>query len=196
MVKAKPIAGKIDLGHDLGERLQPFVYPRASDFTTLEQIRDLKRRIEESVQHKTTGGSVDPQAPGYHVKLGSGGIRDIEFFVGAFQRLYGGADPDLCERNTLVALTRLVEKGKVSHDDGQKLSLAYRFLRQVENRLQMLDERQTHVLPKDAEELRALASDMIVEEDDPVVALDRFQEELLVQTSAVRALFEGILDQR
>lgn len=192
LTKARPVAGSLRLGDDLLRRVRPFVYPGISDFSTLDQIRDLKSRIEQSLQQRLIGG-VDPNNPGYNVKLGRGGIRDIEFLVGAFQRLYGGRDPDLHDRNTLVTLQRLVAKGLISNEEGHSLDQAYRFLRTVENRLQMLEECQTHALPKGREELLAFARGFFTEAMGPATALDRFQEQLLLHTENVQAQFQSFL---
>jgi glutamate-ammonia-ligase adenylyltransferase len=180
LTKARPIAGDLSLGEDLLRRVQAFVYPRVSDFSTLEQIRDLKNRIEQSLHERVSSG-IDPQGPGYNVKLGIGGIREIEFFVGAFQRLYAGRDTALQDRNTLSALSRLVSQGIVSEEDGQQLDKAYRFLRTAENHLQMLEERQTHSLPKAKDELEAFAINI-----ESSCEVSNFFSRLSVHTEHVR----------
>ena len=97
------------------------------------------------------------KSPAFNVKLGEGGIREIEFFTTAFQLLYGGREPRLKERNTLKALHNLKELKLVPPEDVDRLREAYIFLRTVENRLQMADERQLHTLPTDRQDLLVLA---------------------------------------
>jgi len=146
LVKARPVAGDAALGRELLESLRPFVYPRSLDLGAVEALRGLK-------------GQIDLKGQGRHqdVKLGRGGIREIEFFVNALQLVHGGKDPSLREPNTLRALSRIVRSGLVSDGDARKLADAYVFLRRVENRLQMREERQTHVLPEHAAELTRIA---------------------------------------
>jgi [glutamine synthetase] adenylyltransferase / [glutamine synthetase]-adenylyl-L-tyrosine phosphorylase len=196
LVKAYPVSGSFVLGNDFLERIHSFVFPGITDYSTIDQIRDLKERIEKSLNTRLSGGA-DPQTPGYHVKLGRGGIREIEFIVGAFQRLFGGRDPSLCERNTLLALARLMERGHLSKADGTTLERAYIFLRTIENTLQMLEDRQTHNLPQSQEDLEALAC-LVVEGDytDHHSLLDMMMNDLLLYTTQVRKIFEELLEKR
>lgn len=194
MTKARVVGGNSVLGERLWNAVRPFVYPKVTDYSTLEQVRDLKHRIEQSVQQKLAGG-VDPKNAGYNVKLGIGGIRELEFFVGAFQRLYGGQHESLQERNTLRALEALNAKQLISQADGNTLAQAYRFLRQVENRLQILDERQTHSLPRSREDLEALANNLFHDEGNRSTALDKFQSQLILHTENIRLHFERLFEQ-
>ena len=193
LTKARVVGGNQSLGEQFWATVRPFVYPRATDYETLDQVRDLKNRIEQSLQHKLSSG-IDPKSPGYNVKLGIGGIRELEFFVGAFQRLYGGQEEALQERNTLRALQALVVKKLISAGDGASLQQAYCYLRSVENRLQILEDRQTHALPKSRDDLQALARNMFPEEPDGDVSLNKFHEQLIIHTENVRQHFAKLFD--
>jgi len=194
LIKAIPVAGNIALGNELCERVSPFVYPRHADLTTLAQLQDLKERMERSLSDKLVG-EADPEKPGYNVKLGAGGIREIEFFVGSFQRLYGGKHKELRARQTLVALDRIAEQKLMSREDRNHLTEAYRFLRGVENRLQMVDERQTHTLPQTREDLEAFAIGLSRADETPLNA-EQFQEQLRHHTGQVRRLWDQLLSRR
>ena len=146
LLKARPIAGDLELGRELIASLRPFVYPRSLDLGAVDALRSLKAQIDLRGQDRRDD-----------VKLGPGGIREVEFFVNALQLVHGGKDASLREQNTLRALRRLVRTGLVSDPDADRLEEAYTFLRRVENRLQMREERQTHVLPGDPVETQWIA---------------------------------------
>jgi glutamate-ammonia-ligase adenylyltransferase len=148
-LKARPVAGDSTLGDALLAELLPFVYRRYLDFATLEDLKAMKRRIEVSLR--------DPGAAGRDVKLGRGGIRELEFFVQAQQLVHGGKDPRLRARGTLVALAALAACGYVDGALAERLGAAYRFLRDVEHKIQIAEERQTHVIPADPEVALVLA---------------------------------------
>nr|VFK01344.1 MAG: glutamate-ammonia-ligase adenylyltransferase [Candidatus Kentron sp. H] len=139
-IRARPIAGDTAAGEGLLERLRPFIYRRYPDFGAIDALREMKALIAEEVRRK---GHQD------NVKLGPGGIREIEFLGQAFQMIHGGREPALRVRPTLVALARLEEHGHLPAPVVEELSAAYRFLRTVEHRLQEMDDRQTHQLPQD-----------------------------------------------
>lgn len=185
LVKALPIAGERALGEDFCRRVRPFVYPGLHDLATLQHLKELKEKIEGSLQTKLRG-TAKPDQPSYNVKLGAGGIREIEFLVGALQRLYGGKQRKLRVRNTLQALTALKVAQLIPAADCENLGMAYRFLRTLENRLQMLEDRQTHNLPKDPQELAALAADF--------GGVDHLQTDLLCHTGQVRRLWNQFLE--
>jgi glutamate-ammonia-ligase adenylyltransferase len=148
LLKAQVIAGEQALGEELLESLAPFIWRRGLDLTAVNELRDLKAQI-----------GLRGKASGQDVKLGPGGIREIEFFANALQLLHGGKKPSLRERHTLKAVRKLEQEGLIAAPDADALEEAYLFLRRVENRLQMLEERQTHVLPSsDAERLRLAGS--------------------------------------
>ncbi|MGZ8218822.1 bifunctional [glutamate--ammonia ligase]-adenylyl-L-tyrosine phosphorylase/[glutamate--ammonia-ligase] adenylyltransferase [Methylomagnum sp.] len=138
MVKARTIAGDFEAGRELEEFLRPFVYRRYLDYRALGELRDLKQKISLELQRK------DRQE---NVKLGPGGIREIEFIGQAFQLIRGGQDKRLRERRILAVLETLRELRLLPDKDVDTLVRAYRYLRTVENRLQQYADRQTHDLP-------------------------------------------------
>ena len=139
--KARPVAGDIEAGERLLQTLRPFVYRRYLDYGALDGLRSMKAAIAAEVARKEL---VDD------IKRGPGGIREIEFLVQALQLIRGGREPALRERRLLPALQALIDAGHVDAATGTALAGAYRFLRTLENRLQMLGDAQTHALPGDA----------------------------------------------
>ena len=154
MIKARPIAGDLRAGADFLSYLKSFVWPRSLDFGTLSDMAGVKRRIHASKGHSAIS------IAGHDVKLGRGGIREIEFFAQSQQLLFGGRRPDLRVRGTLAALDRLVVAGYLALDERHSLERAYRFLRKVEHRLQMIDDQQTQTLPKTPDKLATFATFM------------------------------------
>lgn len=148
-LKARPVAGDLELGRAFLRMMEPFVYRRYLDFTTVEEIREMKEEIDRQATRQ--------EAQGKDVKLGAGGIREIEFFVQAIQLINGGKDPALREAGTLRALDLLAQRGYLSQEDRSALREAYVFLRQVEHKIQIVHARQTHRLPHDPQEIRELA---------------------------------------
>lgn len=139
-VKARPVAGDVIAGERLLEMLRPFVYRRYLDYTALDGLREMKALIAAEVQKRELSD---------HLKLGPGGIREIEFLVQALQLIRGGREPALRQRALLPALAALSAGGHLSTPTADALAAAYRFLRRVENRVQMLADQQTHALPDD-----------------------------------------------
>jgi glutamate-ammonia-ligase adenylyltransferase len=158
MIKARPVAGDLALGVGFLEAIRPFVWRRGLDFAAVADIHAMKRRIDA---HKGTalGPAADPVAriAGHNVKLGEGGIREIEFLVQTLQLVWAGRDPDLRLPTTLGALDLLARAGHIPHAAAAELETAYRFLRQVEHRLQMVADRQTHELPTRDADLARIA---------------------------------------
>ena len=185
LIKARPVAGDPELGQAFLEMVVPFVYRKSLDFGALAEIRALKEKINLSVALE--GRTYRD------VKLGYGGIREIEFVVQAFQLLYGGRDPWIREANTLRALHRLSERRYVSYDDHAVLAKAYTFLRAVEHRLQILHQLQTHTLPEDREELERLARRLGYRGEDPAAL---FLQDLKAHTEAVRKIYDRLLPER
>ncbi len=140
LIKMRPMAGDRDAGERLMKRLRPFVYRRYVDYGAFESLREMKGMIEREVRRK--GIQAD-------VKLGPGGIREVEFIVQAFQLIRGGQQSELRERNLLKVLPVLADTGLLPPDVGDELRDAYIFLRDVEHRLQAVADRQTQRLPDD-----------------------------------------------
>lgn len=139
-IKARPVAGERNQGERFLTMLRPFIYRRYLDFGAIEGLRELKALIEAEVQRRELDGDL---------KLGRGGIREIEFIVQLHQLIRGGREPALRVRGLMPALANLREVGYIPERSADRLLSAYRFLRQLENRLQMLREEQTHLLPDD-----------------------------------------------
>ena len=149
LIKARPVAGDRTVGEAFLKLVAPFVYRQSLDYSAVGEIRAMKDRINAKVGRD--------QETFRHVKLGYGGIREIEFIVQTFQLLYGAGDPWVREPNTLRALQRLADRGHLTADEHAKLAAAYTFLRTVEHRLQILHHLQTHTLPTDRDDLTKLA---------------------------------------
>ncbi|HEY6837636.1 MAG TPA: bifunctional [glutamate--ammonia ligase]-adenylyl-L-tyrosine phosphorylase/[glutamate--ammonia-ligase] adenylyltransferase [Geobacteraceae bacterium] len=149
MLKARPVAGSLELGEQLLDAIQPFIYRKYLDYTLVEDMMAMKKKIDASLAREREGE--------YNLKLGRGGIREIEFFIQALQLVYAGKNPALRERNSLESLAALREARIINDEDCEALCEAYRFLRTAEHRIQVVQERQTHSLPRQDEELRALA---------------------------------------
>ncbi len=182
MIKARPVAGDPALGREVMAILRPFVWRRNLDFWAIQDIHSIKRQINA----QRGGGEV--AILGHNVKLGRGGIREIEFFAQTQQLIYGGRAPALRQPRTVDALAALVEAGRLEAETAKDLSAAYRYLRRLEHRLQMVADQQTHQLPTDPEQLEALAA--FLGYDDP----ETFRQELLSRLRCVEehyaALFE------
>lgn len=151
MVKARAITGSDDARTALMEILQPFVYRRYIDFGAIDSIRKLKRMIEAELHDKGMEANV---------KLGAGGIREIEFIGQAFQLIRGGRDTGLRVLGIQTVLAYLGQQGLLPETAVAELLEAYEFLRLVENRLQAWNDEQTHLLPSDAERRQLLAGSM------------------------------------
>jgi len=148
MVKARPVAGDQAAGAAFLEAIRPFVWRRGLDFAAMADIHAMKGRIGRRSGSFSLDQTADPASlGGYDVKLGEGGIREVEFLAQTLQLVWGGRDPGLRDPTTLGALRVLSRSGHLAPDAAAALSDAYRFLRQVEHRLQMVADRQTHTLP-------------------------------------------------
>ncbi|MGO1070081.1 bifunctional [glutamate--ammonia ligase]-adenylyl-L-tyrosine phosphorylase/[glutamate--ammonia-ligase] adenylyltransferase [Lysobacter sp. CA199] len=147
--KARPVAGDIEAGERFLEALRPFVYRRYLDFGALDGLRAMKAAISAEVARKELADDI---------KRGPGGIREIEFLVQALQLIRGGREAELRGRRLLPALRELVAQRQIGEDAGETLADDYRYLRRLENRLQMLRDAQTHALPSgDGERARIAA---------------------------------------
>ena len=149
LIKARAVAGDRGLGVQFLKEIEPFIYRRYLDYTTVDELRHMKMRIENELL--TADGKER------NIKLGYGGIREIEFFTQAMQLVNGGYEPRIREPNTLRALTQLAQFGFITAQDREKLSAAYRFLRQVEHKVQIVQEAHSHSIPQGEDEERALA---------------------------------------
>ncbi len=151
MIKARPAAGDIAAGNAFLEALGPYIWRKYLDYNAIADIHAMKRQIHAAKGH----GQI--AVAGHNLKLGRGGIREIEFFVQSQQLIAGGRQRALRTRQTLEGLNRLADYGWISPKVRDDLSAAYRYLRRMEHRLQMMADQQTHTLPSAAGELARFA---------------------------------------
>ena len=182
-IKARAVIGDVAAGRDFLKALRPFIWRRSLDYPAILDIQSIKRQIHV---HKT-GEGLD--AAGANLKLGRGGIREIEFFAQTQQLILGGRDPALRSPRTVDALAALAEAGHVSAEVAAELTAAYVELRGLEHRVQMLDDEQSHSLPLDPHRRAAVAA--LAGEGD-LAAFDAGVEALLVGVNGrYGELFEG-----
>ncbi len=155
MTKARPVAGDIARGNAFLAAIRPFIWRRRLDFAAIADLHAMKRRIDD--HRGFSPGQPAPDLAGQNLKLGPGGIREVEFAVQTLQLVWGGRDPALRDPTTLGALRRLARAGHLSRRAAAELTVAYRALRRVEHRLQMVADRQTHSLPDKPIELARFA---------------------------------------
>jgi glutamate-ammonia-ligase adenylyltransferase len=151
MIKARPVAGDLALGEDFLDRLVPYIWRKYLDFAAIADVQSLKRQIHAVKGHGTI------TVLGHNIKLGRGGIREIEFFVQTQQLIAGGRNPKLRGRRTVEMLASLAEAKWISAEAAAELAEAYRFLRVIEHRIQMVADEQTHLLPEDQAAFDSLA---------------------------------------
>ena len=151
LIKARPVAGDRAAGEAFIRFLRPFIWRKNLDFAAIQDIHSIKRQI---YAHK---GGAHIAVAGHNIKLGRGGIREIEFFAQTQQLIWGGRDPQLRGCSTLGALRALSVAGHVEPVAVEELAAAYGYLRTLEHRLQMIDDQQTQTLPSDPAALRHLA---------------------------------------
>jgi glutamate-ammonia-ligase adenylyltransferase len=175
LIKARPVAGDADLGREFMDLIQPFVYQRHLDAQGVEQLRSMKRQIDSQMADKNESRT--------HVKLGLGGIREIEFLIQLPQLLLGGRRPQLQERNSLRALGKLRDAGLLGVESEALLRDTYCYLRRLEHLLQMEQGSQTHTLPRNEESRRRLARHFGHSD------WEAFYQDYLARTEAVHALF-------
>jgi glutamate-ammonia-ligase adenylyltransferase len=198
MVKARPVAGDIALGQGFLEAIRPFVWRRGLDFAAVADIHAMKRRIDTQTLSRTRSkhGAVErptgdalTRIAGHDVKLGEGGIREIEFVAQTLQLVWGGRDPGLRVPTTIGALRALARAGLLARRTATEFAASYRYLRRVEHRIQMVADRQTHSVPDKPEELRRIAV-FLGYADAPA-----FAEALLHHLRRVRRDYRAVFEQ-
>ena len=142
-IRARAAAGDVALGQRFLDAIEPFVWRRSLDFGVIEEVRQISARIRDHFAQNARIG------PGYDLKRGRGGIREVEFFVQIQQMIHGGRDPSVRCPATLDAITALVAAGRLEEGTAEALTQTYRVLRTIEHRVQMVDDAQTHLLPGD-----------------------------------------------
>jgi glutamate-ammonia-ligase adenylyltransferase len=185
-IKARPVAGDLDLGREFLAQLQPWIYRRYLSRADISGIKALKRRIEQ----RTHRDGVNER----EVKTGHGGIRDVEFVIQFLQLLNGGDLPEIRTGNTLEAIAQLEAVGCLSNLERSILEENYTFLRKVEHRLQIMFDMQTHLLPQPPEELRKLALRMGYADASDRPALDAFVADYKSKTDLNRRILDHLLN--
>jgi glutamate-ammonia-ligase adenylyltransferase len=185
MIKARPVAGALELGNRFLETLTPWIYHRFLSRADISGIKALKGKIEKRTR----------QEGGEHrnVKTGHGGIRDIEFTIQFLQLLNGGELPQIRTGNTLEALAQLEKTGCLSHQESELLTESYAFLRKIEHRLQIMFDLQTHLMPETPGELRKIAIRMGFEDSEATSALEAFESEYRDKTGTNRRILNHLL---
>ncbi len=184
LIKARPVAGDADLSRAFLEAAQPHVWPERLDPDAVREVRLMKARAEEEVSKR---GLSDRE-----IKRGRGGLRDIEFAVQLLQLVHARHDPGIRSPNTLEALEQLGQAGYVDLTQVRTLDAAYRFLRTVEHRLQLVDEAQVHALPPDAAGRTRLARVLGYRDEGPATALEQFETTHRRQQAQVRSIHEKL----
>ena len=189
LIKARPVAGDMAFGDAFIRMIQPFVYQRYLDGVTLTEIKADIRRTKARIEERLVGEGATLEK---HVKLGPGGIRDIEFTVQCLQMIHGAKRKALCSHNTLEVLAALKESTLLSAADADALMGAYRFLRTVENCIQIEADQQRYLVPEKETEERELAQRVGYQHTAETDALETFREDYRVHTEHVRAIFKKI----
>ena len=178
-IKARSCAGDVEAGEKFLANLKPFIWRKHLDFAAIQDAHSMRLRIRE---HKGLGGPIT--LPRHHMKLGRGGIREIEFFTQTRQLIAGGRDPSLRVRGTVDGLSALAAKGWIGEDVSDTLAKHYRYHREVEHRIQMINDAQTHLLPGSDEGFQRLACFMDVD-------LAEFEKEISNRLEEVHVLTEN-----
>ncbi|MGN6720254.1 MAG: bifunctional [glutamate--ammonia ligase]-adenylyl-L-tyrosine phosphorylase/[glutamate--ammonia-ligase] adenylyltransferase, partial [Candidatus Binatia bacterium] len=184
LIKARPVAGAIDLGGEFLKELEPFVYRRYLDYTTVDELRHMKLRIENEL---LSAGEKER-----NLKLGYGGIREIEFFTQALQLVNGGYVPEVRGPSTVPALAELARRKLISEKECDSLIDAYRFLRQAEHKVQIVQEAHAHSIPEGKEEEQALARRLGYKADGTFSERQLFWRDHRRHTRTVRKIFDRL----
>ncbi|HET9354784.1 MAG TPA: bifunctional [glutamine synthetase] adenylyltransferase/[glutamine synthetase]-adenylyl-L-tyrosine phosphorylase [Sphingomicrobium sp.] len=183
-IRARAAAGDRALGQRFLDEIQPFLWRRALDFGAIDEIRDISARIRD---HYVSGRTL---GPGYDLKRGVGGIREAEFFTQVQQLIHGGREPALRAPAVLDALPALAAAGRLDADQANGLADAYRRLRTVEHRIQMIDDQQTHRLPLETDAMAAVAALDGLDGGDALLA------SLEPHVSRVAGCFDSLISER
>ncbi len=186
MIKSRPVAGDEAVGADFMKIMTAWIWRKNLDFAAIQDIHSIKRQINAKQAHKGRAAAKGNPFLNFNVKLGHGGIREIEFFAQTQQLVYGGREPRLRRPDTLGALAALEETGHITSGVRKALNDSYLFLRRVEHRLQMQDDRQTHSLPATQNAFDAFSKFM--EYSSP----DKFAGDLSAHLGAVQGLYAGL----
>jgi glutamate-ammonia-ligase adenylyltransferase len=186
LIKARVSAGDRGPGERLLEFVEPLIYQTSLDFRAVEAVSETRQRIGEKLAARRPSRALD-------VKLTPGGIRDIEFLVQCLQRLYGGREPWVRHGGTMLALSRLRDKSLLSRGEYARLTAAYQFLRNLEHRLQLEEDRQTHALPGEPAQLEILARKMPAEATGAALTAASLNDRLREHLTAVREIYDRVV---
>ena len=189
LIKARSVAGDMAFGDEFIRMIQPFVYQRYLDGVTLGEIKADIRRTKARIEERLVGEGANLEK---HVKLGPGAIRDIEFTVQCLQMIHGAKRKSLCSHNTLEALSALKAHKLLNREDADALTAAYRFLRTVENAIQIEGDQQRYSIPEKEIEERELARRVGYQDTAETDALEAFRKAYRAHTEQVRAIFQKI----
>jgi glutamate-ammonia-ligase adenylyltransferase len=187
LIKARVAAGDREPGRGLLDFVEPLIYSTSLDFRAVEAVSETRERISEKLAARRTPHS------GLDIKLAPGGIRDIEFLVQCLQRLHGGREPWVRHGGTQLALFRLRDKRFLYDSEYSRLAAAYQFLRNVEHRLQLDQDLQTHSLPLDPDSLAVLARKMPAGAGGATLTADGFERALEAHLENVREIYERVI---
>ncbi|MCK5235396.1 MAG: bifunctional [glutamate--ammonia ligase]-adenylyl-L-tyrosine phosphorylase/[glutamate--ammonia-ligase] adenylyltransferase, partial [Deltaproteobacteria bacterium] len=182
MIKARAVAGSKELGEEFHKMITPFVFRRYLDFTAIEELKKMKEKIDV-YQKQIKPDTVD-------VKLGRGGIREIEFFVQVLQIIHGGKNKDLRMRGTMEAIKKLTAAGLISKEDELVFNQSYCFLRDLEHRLQIIEARQTQALPVKDKDMARIAKMMGFSEEKGCT--NRFLKRYKEITENVHSIYHSL----
>ena len=189
LIKARSVAGDMAFGDEFIRMIQPFVYQRYLDGVTLGEIKADIWRTKARIEERLVGEGANLEK---HVKLGPGAIRDIEFTVQCLQMIHGAKRKSLCSHNTLEALSALKANKLLTAEDADALTVAYRFLRTVENAIQIEGDQQRYSIPEKETEERELARRVGYQDTAETDALEAFWKAYRAHTEQVRAIFQKI----
>lgn len=178
LMKAVPVAGDLHMGDEFLQELEPFIYRKFLDYSTIEEMREMKLKVQDQLRRK----------PGINIKLGQGGIREIEFFVQAIQLINAGKIPRVRTSSTLTALTLLEENNLLDTATAGGLRQAYLFFRKTEHRIQINNQLHTHDLPRTRDDQEELARRMGYRNGGP----DDFLKDLDRHRKLVEELFTSM----
>jgi [glutamine synthetase] adenylyltransferase / [glutamine synthetase]-adenylyl-L-tyrosine phosphorylase len=187
LIKARLAAGEPEAGRELLQSVEPLTYSTTLDFSAVEAVSATRERISEKLSRRRLG------KPAFDVKLAPGGIRDIEFLVQCLQRLHGGKVPWVRHGGTMLALARLSDKDLLSAAEYGRLVSAYRFLRNLEHRLQFAEDRQTHTMPTAPQELDLLARRMPIAQLGSAPSGEKLLRELNAHLEAVQEIYHRVI---
>ena len=184
LLKARTVAGSEKLGREFLRLMRPFIFRKYLDAAALQEIKQIKEQIDRSLEQQ--------RGRGINIKLGRGGIREIEFVAQCFQLVFGGQDSWLRERHSLRALHRISERGFLTYEEYSDLARAYIFFRELEHRIQMAYGRQTHELPTDVDELATLARKMGLRGLDAEMLATVLMQQYREHTTKVRKIYDKL----